>query len=136
MDLCLRQAFRSLGSTVELHRKFANLCQASLFPCFLVYDCNNCAYAVFHFLTCACCKLWSRAALGITVPTSHVLPFTCQTYWLNLVVLNVARVLVSVYFSLHIVTLFVPSLLTAVSHIGLFAICTWGFNTLVNWGRV
>lgn len=50
----------------------------------------------------SCWKLWSRAALSITC-SQHVLPFPCQTYWLKLVVLNVARVLVSVlFFSLHL----------------------------------
>lgn len=46
VDLCLHQTSRSLGSTIELHRKFVNLCQVSLFPCVLVYDYNDCAYAV------------------------------------------------------------------------------------------
>lgn len=68
VDLCLRQTFRSLGSTTELRGKLTNLCQVLLFPCFLVYYCNDCAYAVCHLLPCACCKLWSRAALSITCP--------------------------------------------------------------------
>lgn len=73
--------------------------------------------------------------LVLPVPTSNVLPFTCQTYWLKLVVLNVARVLVCFIFLFTFVTLFVHSLLMTVSQIGLLTICTWGFNTLVNWGR-
>lgn len=136
VDLCLHQTSRSLGSTIELHRNFANLCQVSLFPCVLVHDCNDCAYAVCHLLTCACCKLWSRVVLGITCPQRHVLPFPCQTYWLKLVVLDVARVLVFVlFFSLHLLHCFVPSLLTTVSQIGLLTICTWRFDSWTG-GRV
>lgn len=74
--LCLHQTSRSLGSTIELHRKFANLCQMSLLPCVLVHDYNDCAYAVCHLLTCACCKLWSRAALGITCPQQSCFAFS------------------------------------------------------------
>lgn len=102
VDLCLHWTSRSLGSTVELCRKLANQCQVSLFPCFLVYDNNDCAYAVYHLLTCACCKLWSRAALGITCPKQVMFCLLLyQAYWLKLVVLNVASVGLF-YFSLCI----------------------------------
>lgn len=131
VDLCLHQTSRSLGSTIDLCREFAILCQVSLFPCFLVYDC---AYAVYHLLTCACCKLWSRATLGITCPQQSCFAFSLPDL---MVEAGCTKCCWSVgfcfIFLFAFVTLFVPSLLTTVSQIGL---CTWRFDTLVNWGRV
>lgn len=64
---------------------------------------NDCAYAVYHLLTCACCKLWSRAALGITCPQQVMFClFLCQICWLKLVVLMLLKCWFLFYFSLWI----------------------------------
>lgn len=133
VDLCLYWISRSLGSTVELCRKLANLCQVSVFPCSW--------FMTIMTVHMQCIISWPVLAVSsgaelpsvLPVPSSHVWPFPLPDL---LVVLNVAEVLVSVlFFSLHLLhCLSLPSLL--LSQIGLPTICTWRCDTLVNWGSV
>lgn len=76
VDLCLHWTSRSLGSTVELCRKLANLCQVSVFPCFLVYDYNDCAYAVYHPLTVLAVSSGAELPSVLPVPNKSCFAFS------------------------------------------------------------
>lgn len=98
VDLCLRQTFRSLGSTVELLRSWL-ICVGC--------HCFHVSWFIIT-MTVSSLHLCLLQALEQSCPRyylspSHILPFTCQTYWLNLVVLNVLlECWFLFYFSLHI----------------------------------